>query len=104
MPRSARAPEGDGYLIGVVDRTLEARSDLLILDAQRLAEGPLATVRMPFRIFSQIHGWWVAGRAAPPGLSADRDSYICAASGRHRLRPRTSACLPMRRSQPFTMR
>jgi len=31
----------------------------VILDAQRLAEGPLATVRMPFRIFGQIHGWWV---------------------------------------------
>ena len=39
---------------------LEGRSDLLILDAQRLAEGPLATVRLPFRIFQQIHGWWVS--------------------------------------------
>jgi len=59
VPRSPGAPEGDGYLIGVVDRMIEARSDLVILDAQRLAEGPLATVRMPFRILSQIHGWWV---------------------------------------------
>jgi carotenoid cleavage dioxygenase len=60
VPRSARAPEGDGYLIGIAQRPLEARSDLLILDAQRLAEGPIATVRMPFRIFNQIHGWWVS--------------------------------------------
>jgi carotenoid cleavage dioxygenase-like enzyme len=59
VPRSARAAEGDGYLIGVAHRPLQARSDLLILDAQRLAEGPLATVRMPFQIFSQVHGWWV---------------------------------------------
>ena len=49
VPRSANAAEGDGYLIGTAHRPFEARSDLLILDAQRLAEGPLATVRLPFR-------------------------------------------------------
>ena len=59
VPRSARAPEGDGYLLGVAQRQLENRSELLVLDAQRLAEGPLARVLMPFRIFGQIHGWWV---------------------------------------------
>jgi carotenoid cleavage dioxygenase-like enzyme len=60
VPRSARAAEGDGYLVGIAQRMLEARSDLLILDANRLAEGPIATVRMPFRLFGQIHGWWVS--------------------------------------------
>jgi carotenoid cleavage dioxygenase-like enzyme len=66
VPRSARAAEGDGYLIGTAQRLFESRTDLLILDAQRLAEGPIATVRMPFRIFNQIHGCWVpaAQRAA----------------------------------------
>ena len=59
MPRNATAPEGDGYLIGVVDREIERRSDLVILDAQRLAEGPIATVRLPFKIFQQVHGCWV---------------------------------------------
>jgi carotenoid cleavage dioxygenase len=59
-PRSDRAPEGDGYLLGISQRVFEARSDLLILDAQKLAEGPVATVRMPFRIFNQIHGAWVS--------------------------------------------
>ena len=59
VPRSARAPEGDGYLLGIAQRPLEARSELLVLDAQRLAEGPIARVLMPFRIFGQIHGWWV---------------------------------------------
>jgi carotenoid cleavage dioxygenase len=66
VPRSARAPEGDGYLIGTAQRLLEGRTDLLILDAQRLAEGPLATVRMPFRLFNQIHGWWVPAHARKP--------------------------------------
>ncbi|HTU65558.1 MAG TPA: carotenoid oxygenase family protein [Steroidobacteraceae bacterium] len=59
VPRSATAPEGDGWLIGTAQRLLESRTDLLILDAQRLANGPVATVRMPFRLFNQIHGWWV---------------------------------------------
>jgi len=60
VPRSANAAEGDGYLIGTAQRLLEGRTDLLILDARRLAEGPIATVRMPFRLFNQIHGAWVS--------------------------------------------
>jgi len=61
VPRRAGAAEGDGYLIGVVNRWLESRNDLLVLDATRLEEGPLATVRLPTRIHSQVHGWWVPG-------------------------------------------
>lgn len=66
VPRSANAAEGDGYLVGTAHRPLEARSDLLILDAQRLADGPLATVRLPFKLFNQIHGWWVPQSARRP--------------------------------------
>ena len=60
-PRRADAPEGQGYLLGVVNRYLENRNDLVILDAERLADGPLATVRLPTRIPGQVHGWWVPG-------------------------------------------
>jgi carotenoid cleavage dioxygenase len=67
VPRSANAPEGDGYLVGVVDREIERRSDLVIVDAQRLAEGPIATVRMPFKIFQQVHGCWVPAAARAAG-------------------------------------
>ena len=66
VPRSAHAAEGDGYLIGIADREIERRSDLLILDAQRLADGPLATVRLPFKIFQQVHGCWVAAGQRSP--------------------------------------
>ncbi|HKU89924.1 MAG TPA: carotenoid oxygenase family protein [Steroidobacteraceae bacterium] len=59
VPRSANAAEGDGYLLGVAQKPLENRSELLVLDAQRIAQGPLARVLLPFRIFGQIHGWWV---------------------------------------------
>lgn len=66
VPRSAGAPEGDGYLLGMAERLLECnRSDLLVLDTADLTAGPLAVIRLPFRIFSQIHGWWVPAGDLP---------------------------------------
>jgi carotenoid cleavage dioxygenase len=62
-PRSDKAAEGDGYLLGVANRFLEWRSDLVILDAQHLEDGPVATVKLPFRINGQVHGWWVPASA-----------------------------------------
>ena len=41
------------------------RSDLLILDAADPEAGPVATVRLPFRIFGQVHGAWVSAEALP---------------------------------------
>jgi carotenoid cleavage dioxygenase-like enzyme len=59
-PKHAKAAEGEGYLMGVayhLDQNL--RSDLVILDAQHLNEGPIATVRLPVQASPQVHGWWV---------------------------------------------
>jgi carotenoid cleavage dioxygenase len=59
-PKSKTSPEGVGYLMGVAIRTNEGgRGDLIILDAERPEEGPLATVKLPIRATPQIHGWWV---------------------------------------------
>ncbi len=59
-PKSPQAPEGLGYLLGVATRNQEnGRADLLILDAERLQDGPIATVKLPVRAAPQIHGWWV---------------------------------------------
>ncbi|HWJ70635.1 MAG TPA: carotenoid oxygenase family protein [Sphingobium sp.] len=63
VPRHADAPEGDGFLIGVYSDFAERRSELLILDAQRLDAGPLARVVMPFRLSSQVHGVWAPAGA-----------------------------------------
>lgn len=64
VPRSPHAPEGDGYLIGVAGRRREyGRSDLILVDTQHLEDGPIATVKMPYRVHGQIHGFWVAGEA-----------------------------------------
>jgi carotenoid cleavage dioxygenase-like enzyme len=58
-PKSKNAAEGEGYLMGVATSAVENRSELVILDAQRLEDGPVATVKLPIRAVGQIHGWWV---------------------------------------------
>jgi carotenoid cleavage dioxygenase len=66
VPRHRNAPEGDGYLIGVASHMKEnGRSDLLIVDTQDIAAGPIATVHMPYRVVGQIHGLWVPGDQLP---------------------------------------
>ncbi len=58
IPRSASAGEGDGWVISVVYRGNEDRSDFLVFDAQDIAAGPVATARMPRRVPFGFHGNW----------------------------------------------
>jgi carotenoid cleavage dioxygenase len=58
-PKSANAPEGDGYVMGIVNRRAENRADLVVFDAQYIDEGPIATVKIPVRLKYAIHGNWV---------------------------------------------
>ena len=59
-PRKADAPEGDGYLLAVASVPERMCSELVVMDAQRLGEGVIARVILPFRAHSQVHGQWVA--------------------------------------------
>lgn len=71
VPRSIRAREGEGYLLGVAwhhDERL--RADLLIFDAEHLADGPLAIVRLPVQASPQIHSWWVREEEYPASARA----------------------------------
>jgi carotenoid cleavage dioxygenase-like enzyme len=58
VPRSADAPEGDGWVVSVVYRGNEDRSDFLVFDAQDLPAGPIAAARMPRRVPFGFHGNW----------------------------------------------
>jgi carotenoid cleavage dioxygenase len=60
VPKSPAAAEGDGWLISVVGRRAENRTDIVILDACDLATGPVATIRLPCRIHEGFHGVWLA--------------------------------------------
>jgi carotenoid cleavage dioxygenase len=65
-PKSKNAPEGSGYLMGVASYANQnGRCDLVVLDAEHIEDGPIATVKLPTRIVGQIHGWWVPGEAIP---------------------------------------
>ena len=57
VPRSSE--EGDGYLLVVVYRTKEDRSDVVILDACRLDSEPIAVIKIPHRIPFGFHGNFV---------------------------------------------
>jgi carotenoid cleavage dioxygenase-like enzyme len=58
IPRSANASEGDGWVISVVYRGDEDRSDFVVFDAQDLPAGPIATAKMPRRVPFGFHGNW----------------------------------------------
>jgi carotenoid cleavage dioxygenase len=58
VPRAEHAPEGAGFLLAVVYRQEENRSDLLILDAENVEAHPLATVKLPHRVPYGFHGNW----------------------------------------------
>jgi carotenoid cleavage dioxygenase len=59
-PKNLKAREGEGYLLGVGYNLDEnGRSDLLVFDAERIEEGPVAKVRLPVQASPQVHGWWV---------------------------------------------
>jgi carotenoid cleavage dioxygenase-like enzyme len=65
-PKNANAREAEGYLMGVATRNNEnGRADLVILDAEHLDDGPIATVHLPMRAVGQIHGWWVPEAKLP---------------------------------------
>ena len=61
VPRDEGSAEGDGWLLAVVWREQERRSDLLVLDATDLPAGPVAVVRLPHRVPFGFHGTWRPG-------------------------------------------
>jgi len=62
-PQGAGAPEGAGYLLGVYSNLLESRSELLVIDAQKMQE--IARVILPFQIAAQVHGTWASHEELP---------------------------------------
>ena len=81
VPRKGSKGEGDGYIMGVASNYAEMASELHIVDAQRMEEGALAVVKLPFRLRSGTHvNWFAASELASqeairasstPGLLSD---------------------------------
>ena len=66
VPRKGGKAEGDGYLMGIASNYESMTSDLVIVDAQRMEEGAIATVKLPFRLRSGTHTNWVPAGDLPP--------------------------------------
>lgn len=58
IPRSEEAPEGDGWILAMVERRETNTSHLIVLDTRSFEE-PVAIVQLPFKVQAQIHGNWV---------------------------------------------
>lgn len=58
-PRSASAPEGDGYVLVLAYDQSTALSQLLVFVATDIERGPVARALLPLRIPAGFHGTWV---------------------------------------------
>jgi carotenoid cleavage dioxygenase len=52
--------EGDGWILSVVYRGAENRSDVCVFEARNIARGPIALAHLPRRVPFGFHGNWVA--------------------------------------------
>jgi len=59
IPRTPDSAEGDGFILTVVDRMAERRTDLVILDGNDVSRPALATIRLPFALPMSFHGSWI---------------------------------------------
>lgn len=58
VPRSPQAPEGDGFVIALLNHLHGDDTELVVLDSRKMAEGPLARIKIPFRLRMSLHGNW----------------------------------------------
>ena len=61
IPKSKDAAEGEGYIVQIQPHNDDGQSDLLLFDALRVDEGPMATIHIPVRMRFGLHGNWVPG-------------------------------------------
>jgi len=63
VPKAPDAPEGEGWLVGLVIDLPSETTNLVILDAMDFEGEPVASVRLPHRVPPGFHGNWI--NAAP---------------------------------------
>lgn len=63
VPRSEAAPEGDGYVIALLNHLHGDNTELVVLDSLRMAAGPVARIKIPFRLRMSLHGNWTPAKS-----------------------------------------
>lgn len=66
VPRAGATADDDAWAVLFVFDEARGSSDLVVLDAQRFDSGPVATVRLPWRIPFGIHGAWLPDEGPAP--------------------------------------
>jgi carotenoid cleavage dioxygenase len=61
VARCDDAPEGEGWILTVVYRAAEGRSDLAVFEATDIAKGPVALAHLSSRVPAGFHGNWRPG-------------------------------------------
>jgi len=61
VPRTENAAEGDGWVLSVIYRSEEGRSDLAVFEATDIAKGPVALAHLSSRVPAGFHGNWRPG-------------------------------------------
>ena len=66
-PRPGGDGEDDGYVVSYVYDTVTETSEVIVLDAARVDEGPVARVGIPVRVPLGFHATWVPAERLPGG-------------------------------------
>jgi len=53
----------EGYLGFIVDQHAQNQSEVYILEAEHIERGPLARIKVPFRLRGRVHGNWIPAKA-----------------------------------------
>ncbi len=59
VPRPGSGEEGDGWVVAFVYDTDRGATDVAILDARQVDEGPVCTLHLPFNAGITFHGAWM---------------------------------------------
>lgn len=71
-PRVGAACEDDAYLVTITTDMNEDASYCVVLDAARVADGPICQIRLPERVSSGTHSTWAPGSQLKRWRTADR--------------------------------
>jgi carotenoid cleavage dioxygenase len=63
----SKIPGHEGYLAFVVDLHDQQLSEVAVVEAEHLEKGPIARIKIPFRLRVQVHGNWVPDTVLPLG-------------------------------------
>lgn len=67
-PRVNAKDEDDGYLVTFITNENTQRSEVLLIDSKRFADGPICRLELPHKLCSGTHSCWASGADIRDGL------------------------------------